>query len=170
VLWTETKYRKHKVTSVRLAWPELVGHLPGRKTRLGSNFATEVVLDDLPGKRPDGSQTVVIEFHLTAEVQLGDGYRRDLRHRLRVRRHKREKRRLGRRARMHKRRGRRVFVLGDSNFAGMTLGGFVNCWDGHHGGSLGGRAVDIVFTAHAPISPPQTLKTRSDHLAVLAVY
>jgi hypothetical protein len=170
VLWDERRYRKHGVRSVRLAYPELVGHLIGRKTRLGANFATEVTLDDLPGDRPDGSQTVVIEYHLTAEVQMGAGYRTDLAHRLRVRRHKAEKRRLGKRARRHLRRGRRVFVLGDSNFDAMRLGGFVNCWTGHPGGSLGGRAVDIVFAATKPIAAPRTHKTHSDHLAVAVDY
>lgn len=170
VLWDEKAHTKHAVRSVRLAFPELVGHLAGRKTRLGANFASEVILNDLPGAGPDGSQTVVIEYHLTAEVQYGDGYRTDLAHRLRVRRHKAEKRRLGKRARMHKRRGRKVIVLGDSNFAGMKLGGFINCWDGHPGGSLGGRPVDIVFAEDAPNGSPRVLKTHSDHLAVVVTY
>jgi hypothetical protein len=169
VLWDEQRHTKRAVRSVRLAFPELVGHLPGRRDRLGSNFATEVVLDDVPGDRPDGSQTVVIGFHFTAEVQYGAGYRKDLAHRLRVMRHKREKRRLGRRARMHKRRGRKVRLLGDGNFAGMTIGGFVNCWDGRSGGSLGGRPVDIVYADRAPQSL-QIIKTRSDHDAVVAIY
>jgi hypothetical protein len=171
VLWDEHRGRKHKVRSVRLAFPEFVGHLPGRKTRLGANFATEVILGDLPGDGPDGSQTVVIEYHLTAEVQDRTGkYLPGLTHALRVRRHKKEKHRLGRRARMHKRRGAKVYVLGDSNFDGMQLGGFVNCWTGHPGGSLGGRAVDIVFAATGPVGAPHVMKTHSDHQAVVVTY
>lgn len=171
VLWDETRYRLHsEPRSVRLARPEFVGHLPGRRSRLGASWATEVILDDLPGDTPDGSQTVVLNYHFTAEVQVGTGYRRDLAHRLRVMRHKRERRRLGRRARWHKRRGRRVYAVGDSNFAGMRLGGFVSCWDGHDGGTLGPRAVDIVFAATRPVGKPHTHKTHSDHRAVAVTY
>ncbi len=168
--WTEAKFHLRAARSIRLAGTEFVGHLPGRRSRLGPSWCTEVVLNDVPGDRPDGSQTVVLNYHLTAEVQVSAGYRKDASHRLRVMRHKREKRRLGRRARMHLRRGRRVIALGDSNYAGMQLGGFVSCWDGHHGGTLGGRAVDIVFATAAPAGKPRTFKTHSDHLAVAVTY
>jgi hypothetical protein len=170
VLWDEQRHRLRAVRSIRLARAEFVGHLPGRRSRLGPSWCTEAILDDLPGDGPDGSQTVVLNYHLTAEVQVGSGYRRDLKHRLRVMRHKREKRRLGRRARMHLRRGRRVFALGDSNYAGMRLGGFVSCWEGHDGGTLGSRAVDIVYAERRPLGKPRTLKTHSDHRAVAVDY
>lgn len=166
VLWDEQCHTKRAVKSVRLAFPEVVGHLPGRRDRLGSNYGTEVILDSA-----DGGQTVAIGFHLTAEIEdvRGGGYKKDLAHRLRVMRHKREKRRLGRRARMHRRRGRKVFVLGDTNFSHMPLGGFVNCWEGRGGGSLQGRPVDIVYADRAP-QRLQIVKTRSDHDAVVAIY
>jgi hypothetical protein len=51
---------------------------------------------------------------------------------------------------MHERRGHEVFLGGDGNFAGMAVGRFVNCWEGRSGGTLGGRAVDIVFAAVKP--------------------
>lgn len=170
VFWRLAGYEESACRSIRLARGEFVGHLLGRRTKLGPSWATEVVLNDLPGDRPDGSLTVVLNAHLTAEVQVGSGYRTDLAHRLRVMRHKREKRRLGRRARTHKRRGRRVFVVLDGNFDGLQLGGFVSCWDGHPGGTLGSRAVDIVFTTEHPTAAPKTFKTHSDHHAVAATY
>lgn len=169
VFWRIGNHQERAVRSIRLSRGEFVGHLLGRRSRLGPSWATEAVLDDLPGKRPDGSQTVVLNAHLTAEVQVGAGYRKDLAHRLRVMRHKREKRRLGRRARAHKRRGRRVFVVLDGNFDGLELGGFVSCWEGHDGGSLGSRAVDIVFTTGRAVAV-KTYKTHSDHRAVAATY
>ena len=169
--WNRLRYEQRTVKSIRLARGELVGHLPGRRDRLGPSWATEIVLDDLGyNSNPDGSQTVLLVFHLTAEVQKGAGYRKDLAHRLRVMRHKREKRRLGRRARFHQRRGRKVYALGDSNYDGMQLGGLKNCWDGYDGATLGPRAVDIVFSTSKPMSKPSTITTHSDHKAVVVTY
>lgn len=112
---------------------------------------------------------VLIDFHMTAEVQQGDHYRTDLQHRLRVMRHKREKRRLGRRARMHQRRGRETYSAGDGNYAGMELGGFVNCWKDRHGGDLGGRPVSIVFADGKPLDL-ELIVTKSDHRTVVCTY
>jgi hypothetical protein len=114
---------------------------------------------------------VVIAAHLTAEIEdaTHGGYKTDLKHRLRVMRHKREKRRLGKRARWHQKRGAEVYVLGDTNFNRMPLGGFVSCWDNRSGGSLGWRAVDIVYSDR-PARRVQTISTHSDHDAVVATY
>lgn len=169
VMWKASRYRLRACNAIRLARAELVGHLPGRKDRLPASICTEVLLDDLASKHPDGSVTVVEDYHLTAEVQMGAGYRRDLKHLLRVMRHKREKRRLGRRSRMHQRRGRTVYPAGDGNFDGMQLGGFVNCWTGRPGGDLGGRAVSIIFAALKPLKL-WTVVTPSDHKTVVTVY
>lgn len=172
VMWKADRYRLRRCRPVVLAGVELVGHLPGRKSKLPASVATEVSLDDLASKDPDGGVTVVLNYHLTAEVQDmrgGGGYKKDPAHALRVLRHQREKYRLGKRARMHKRRGRDVYPVGDGNFDGMKLRGFVNCWKGRSGGTLGGRAVDIVFAKTKP-AKLWTVETPSDHDALIVTY
>lgn len=173
VLWLEDRYRLRACRAIRLARREFVGHLVGRKDRLPASWATEVVLDDLfrmmNATAKDSEQTVLIGFHLTAEVEMSGRYRRDPGHLLRVLRHRREKHRLGKRGRMHKRRGRRTFLVGDGNFAGLTVRGFVSCWKGRNGGTLGNRAVDICF---APVAARKlwTIETPSDHDALVVTY
>lgn len=172
VLWKVARYgdKPRSVHPVLLARREFVGHIPGRKDRLPASIATEVCLDDL--WRPDGAVTVILDYHMTAEVQDvrgGGGYKKDPVHLPRVLRHKREKRRLGRRARMQCRRGRDVYPAGDGNFAGMTLGGFVNCWEGRKGGDLGGRPVSIIFADKKP-GDLELIHTPSDHLSVVCTY
>jgi hypothetical protein len=174
ILWRVVRYgdKPRWVHPVLLARAEFVGHIPGRKDRLPASIATEVGLDDLWRKHPDGAVTVVLDYHMTAEVQDvrgGNGYKKDPRHLLRVLRHRREKRRLGQRMRIQKRRGREVYGAGDGNFAGMQIGGFVNCWEGRHGGDLGGRPVSIIFADSKP-SDLQTIPTPSDHDTVVATY
>lgn len=151
--------------AVRLARREFVGHLPGRKNKLGPSLANLTVLCD----DQTGDELAVINFHLTAEVQSGGKYRRDFAHRLRVRRHKRERRRLERLVRRQRRKGRRVFALGDTNYHGMTLPPLRSCWRGRDGGTLGGRAVDVVY-ADTESDTVRTVKTGSDHLAVVVTY
>lgn len=168
VLWKNTRYRLRAVHAVTLAKPEYVGHLPGRKSKLPASIATEVTLDDLE----TGDITVVLVFHLTAEVQdmkAGGKYKRDLEHRLRVQRHRREKHRLGKRARTQLRRGRTVYVVGDSNFDGFTLGRFVSCWDHRSGGTLGPRAVDVILAKDRGLKL-WTVETPSDHDALVVTY
>lgn len=160
IVWKVDKRTLKSARGIRLSGPELVGHLVGRRTRLGSSIATEVVLEV-----DNGPDEAYLDYHLTAEVQLGAGYRTDLKHRLRVMRHKREKRRLGKRARFHLQRGRRTRAAGDSNYDGMTLGGFISCWKARPGGTLQSRAVDIVFDTK-PAVRVHTFKTHSDHHAV----
>lgn len=177
-IWRLDRYRLHSIHAVRLVGSELVGHLPGRRDRLGPSWATLAILDDLRGVRPDGEpnesrQTALIGYHFTAEVQDvrgGGGYKTEAKYALRVRRHKREKRALGRLGRKELRRPRKVLMGGDSNFTGMVVGGFENCWDGHRGGDLGGRPVTIVYAAEKPERAPETVKTKSDHLAVVVTY
>jgi hypothetical protein len=171
VMWRTDRYNFRACTPVRLARAEYVGHLPGRKSRLPQSVATEVCLDDLLAEN-DGAVVVVLDYHLTAEIQdvRGDGgYKKDLAHKLRVHRHKREKRRLGRRARAQQRRGRQVYAAGDSNYSHMQLGGFVNCWTDRNGGTLGGRPVDIVFADKKPMAL-KTVTTPSDHDALVCIY
>lgn len=179
VLWHKHRFQLRAANAVRLARREYVGHLPGRKDRLAANYATEVILDGLEpdesqpnARHPDGTQTVLLNFHLTAEIQDvrgGGGYKKELKYRLRVARHKRERRRLEQRARAHLKKGRTVYVAGDGNFTGLELAGLVNCWQGRKGGTLGGRAVDIVFGARRP-AKLWTKKNASDHDALVVVY
>jgi hypothetical protein len=174
VVWRLAAHRLRTLKDRRLALPEFVGHLPGRRSRLGTSWCTEAVFDDLPGAKPDGSRTVLLGAHLTAEIQdmkaPDHGYKKGAEYFFRVRRHKREKRRWGRLGRRHVRRGHEAYPAGDTNFEGMELGGFVNCWDGYPGGDLGGRAVTIVYAAGPPTRAPHTVKTHSDHLAVAVTY
>jgi hypothetical protein len=172
VMWRVARYSLRSMRAVRLARREFVGHIVGRKSRLPASWCTEVILDDLASKEPDVTQTVIEDFHLTADIQdmrNGGRYKRSPRYLLRVMRHKREKRRLGRRSRMHQRRGRTVFPTGDGNFHGMQLGRFVSCWEDHKGGTLGNRAVDVVF-ADRKAAKLWTVETPSDHDALVVTY
>lgn len=175
VMWRVDHYRLRSCRAVRLARREYVGHLPGRKDRLPASWATEAVFTTLrptSNSGDDAPSTVLLNYHLTAEVQMGAGYLKDAAHALRVLRHRREKRRLGKRARMHKRRGRETRAAGDGNYDGMTLGGFVSCWEAPHPGirgTLGNRAVDIIFADRKP-GKLWTVETPSDHDAVVVTY
>lgn len=163
ILWKNTDVLT-RMKSKRLALPGFVGRIPGRRSWLGTSWLTEAFF---------ASGRVVLGFHLTAEVQDvrgGGGYKNDLRHKPRVWRHKHEKRSLGRRARALTRRGRAVYPAGDTNYSDMPLGGFHGCWEGHGGGDLGGRAVTIVYSTRKPAVAPETVKTHSDHLAVVVTY
>jgi len=167
IMWRPDRLRLRHLGTVLLARGEFVGHLPGRKDRLPASYATEAIFDDLvhPGKR-----VAALGYHLTAEVESpGGGYRLDPRHLLRVLRHQRERRRLGRRARAHKRHGHVVRLGGDGNYDRMTIRGFVSCWVGHGGGSLGWRAVDAIH-AEQGTDDMVTITTPSDHDAVVAYY
>lgn len=151
--------------AVTLAHREFVGHLPGRKDRLPASIANLAVLAD----DKTGDEVAVINFHLTAEVQHAGRYRRDPAHRLRVQRHKRERRRLSRLVRRQQRKGRTVFALGDTNYDGMALPPLRTCWRGQRGGTLGHRAVDVIY-AETDADTVRTVETGSDHLAVVATY
>lgn len=171
VLWDFSRYGLLRCRSVLLARREFVGHLPGRKSRLPASWATEVLLVD----ELHGGEVAIWDFHLTAEVQFGEGYRKDWKHRLRVARHKREVRRLRRRirrvagSRRRPRPGRRGYAMGDGNFDGLQLPPLISCWKDRPGGTLGHRAVDAVFgPQRAAVVRP--IRTKSDHKAVLAVY
>jgi hypothetical protein len=161
ILYRTDRRTLRSTSAVRLSRGEFVGHLPGRRSRLGPSIATEAVFGNLRTGRDDA----YLSYHLTAEVQKGKRYRRDPGHLLRVLRHRREKFRLGRRGRFHVKKGRRTRLCGDGNFDGMEIPGFVSCWAGHAGGTLGGRAVDDVFDTQRA-GKPRTFKTRSDHDAV----
>ena len=159
------RYSSLHCRAVTLARRELVGHLIGRKNRLPASVANLTVLHD----DETGDDLAVINFHLTAEVQSGGRYRRDLAHRPRVWRHKRERRRLSRLVRAQQRKGRIVYALGDTNFDGFTLPPLRSCWRGRKGGTLGNRAVDCVFAA-TEADVVKTVITGSDHRAVVVTY
>lgn len=164
VFW-RLAYGTPKIKGRILALPGYVGRLPGRRSTLGASMLTQAVWKD--------TGRAVLGFHMTAEVQDvrgGGSYKTDRAHWLRVRRHKREKRRAGRVARRLERAGLTVYVGGDTNFSGMTLGGFDNCWEGYSGGDLGGRAVTIVYATRKPAKRPQTVRDHSDHFAVAVTY
>lgn len=165
VTWRKDRFGLVSCHGHTLSRVELVGHLIGRKARLPKSIANVTVLHD----DHTGFDVAVISFHLTAEVQFAGQYRTDLAHRLRVARHKRERRRLGRIVRRQLAKGRDPIPLGDTNFDGMELPPLISCWDGHPGGSLGGRAVDIVFATH-PADRVETQPTASDHDAVIVTY
>ena len=164
VLWDSDRYGLVRTRAVRLARREWVGNLPGRKDVLPESWMTEAIFEDEFG----GPQVVVLNWHLTAEVQYGKGYRRDARHRLRVARHKREVRRIRRRQRAHVRKGRVVFSCGDSNFDGVRLPPLHSCWENHPGqGTLGHRAVDVI-AGPTPAKSVKVVRTKSDHRHPLA--
>ena len=149
----------------RIARREFVGHLAARKSRLPASVLTEAVFED-----DELGEVALLDGHFTAEVQSGGRYRRDAAHRLRVHRHKRERRRTARRARWHARKGRVVFVTVDGNFDGLTLRGVASCWSGRKStGTLGRRTVDIVF-ANRAANAVRTFATGSDHRAVVVTY
>lgn len=164
VVWRASLWHAAHVRATVIAKPGFMGHLPGRKDTLPPSYVTVVVLID-----DYGHETTAVEFHLTANVQYGSGYRKGREFAMRVRRHKKERRGLARVGNSHKRAGRKVRMGGDSNFAGMTIPGFVSCWEGHPGGSLGGRPVDIVFSDERAAGV-LTITTKSDHKAVVADY
>lgn len=168
VFWRRDRYGLVRCRAVVLARRSFVGHLTGRKSTLPASVATLVVLCD----DDTGAEVAVVNYHLTAEVQYGGGYRTDKAHRPRVRRHKREVARLTRLARRQWRKGRRVYLIGDSNFDGLRVKGFRSCWTGPDlpdGGTLGNRRVDIVFAATVP-KRVRLVKTPSDHRAVVVDY
>lgn len=167
VFWRRDRYALVRgPRAVVLARRSFVGHLTGRKSTLPTNYATLAILCD----DETGGEVAVINFHLTAEVQYGGGYREDKAHRARVRRHKREKRKLGRVARRQKRKGRKVYALGDGNYDGLRIRGLVSCWVGQpHTGTLGKRCVDAVFSTHKS-RLVTTVATGSDHRAVISDY
>lgn len=164
VFWRRDRYGLVRCRAVVLARRSFVGHLTGRKSTLPASVATLAILSD----DETGAEVAVVNFHLTAEVQSGGRYRRDRSHRARVRRHKREVRRLARLAR-RQRRKRTVAMLGDTNYAGLNIPGLVSCWEGRDGGTLGHRAVDVVY-ATRPAKAVRTVTTGSDHRAVIADY
>lgn len=168
-VYDAVRYHLMSMLPVRLVGAEFVGHLPGRKSRLGPSTASVGIYED----RLLGGEATCIAAHLTAEVERGGGYRTDLAHRLRVRRHKRERRALARLVRKHQERGRRVYVVGDFNYDGMALEPLVACWVGHkraeQSGTLGNRSVDYVYAEDRAMSV-QVIPTKSDHDGVVAVY
>lgn len=164
--WNVQRYGLERIRLHVLAPQQFVGKLPGRKSVLPPSKAVAARFTD----EELGESVVCINAHLTAEVQNRTGaYHSDAQHRLRVQRHRKERRALRRLAWRYKAAGHKVYICLDGNFDGLTLRGFRSCWKGRPGGTLGARAVDIVF-ATREASDVRTIDTRSDHDAVVAVY
>lgn len=164
VMWDTTCHHLISARARRIARGGFMGRLPGRRTTLPDSLAALVILAD-----DQGRETCVLNVHLTAEVQYGTGYRTSSTHAARVRRHKREVRTIANIARRQRRKGRTVIVLGDFNYHGLVIPGLVSCWEGRHGGTLGNRAVDVVYTSRHADSLT-TIPTASDHRAVVVGY
>lgn len=169
VIYDSTRYELLWTRTRSLAAAGFVGKLPGRRSHLGESKAAVYCFADELGH----DDTVLINVHLTAEVQKGEGYRADLAHRLRVARHKHERRRLGWLVRWHIQKGRRVYVTGDTNYDEMPLRPLIPCWVDHaeleHDGTLGARAVDYIY-APDKATTVRVVPTPSDHDAVVARY
>lgn len=168
-VYDSSRYDLQKCYAETLVPAGFVGHLAGRKDRLPASLATVgLYFDGILNER-----VALIGPHLTAEVQKGKSYRTDAAHRLRVLRHRRERRALRLLVRRLQRKGWRVYVAGDTNFDGMPLAPLVSCWVNHQhaeaAGTLGARTPDIVYGPEKA-ADVETLPTRSDHDAVVAVY
>ena len=137
---------------------------PGRADRSGRLLGLE------PARRASVvacEELTLVAYHLVSQVQgAGDIYRSD-RPRL-VERHRREALGL---QNLVARLDAPTYACGDSNFHGFRLPGLVSAWDGRAApGTLGPRRqVDDV---HGPTAPLDvlTVRTPSDHLAVVATY
>lgn len=153
------------IDGVPLAPAGHVGHLAGRKSDLPESIATVA-----EWTFEDESSLTGTDFHLTAEVQKGKGYRTDPAHALRVARHKVERHALHHE--LTTQRGRR-FAVGDSNFDGMLLPPLVSCWVGHDraeaAGTLGDRTPDYVY-AEDRAHEVTVIRDMSDHDAGVATY
>lgn len=166
VVWDASRYHLVSIKRRTLVGQEFVGHLAGRKSKLPASTVTVAVFED----QILGGHVTLIVMHLTAEVQAAGRYYTDLKHALRVRRHKRERAGVARIAAAQ--RGR-AYVTGDTNFDDMNLPGLVPCWAGHARqeatGTLGHRTVDYVYAADRA-TRVQIKSTRSDHDTVVATY
>jgi hypothetical protein len=170
VVWNDGTHALESIESRQLAPAQDVGRLPGRKTHLPASMATVAVFRD----RRTGVSKVVINVHLTAEVQLGKGYRTDRRHRPRVARHLHERNEIhGIVMEFITQPRTRVYVCGDTNYDDMPLSPLVACWVGHRAkereGTLGSRTPDYVY-AETQADSVQIIPTRSDHDSIVAVY
>lgn len=165
VLWRLGAYKPLRIRSKMIARPQRVGRLPGRRSFLGASWLTIAVFTVIGTDK----RIAVDGFHMTAEVQMGAHYRQDAAHAKRVARHKTERAGVERVGKRQLAANIEAYPAGDSNFDGMDLDGFVNCWDDHPGGDLGGRAVTQCF-AEGRAKTVRTIKTHSDHFAVVVTY
>lgn len=166
VVYQGERYRLHGIRGVVIAAAQDVGHLAGRRDHLGASILTVAIFDD---QETDEAATLA-NMHLTAEVQLGKVYRADPDHRLRVERHKDERR--GIRHELAAVAGA-AYLVGDTNFDGMKVAGMRSCWDSaphlEGAGTLGGRTPDYVY-GRGRATHVQVIPTASDHDAVVATY
>lgn len=176
VVWDDEKLDLLHITNRVIAPAQAMGFIPGRRTKLGPSVVTIAVFRD----RRTQARKVVVNFHLTAEVQVGKGYRADRLHRPRVRRHQRERLALQALAvtlatdvHVGGVPETRVYEVGDGNFDGMKVAPLVACWVGHPqkeaDGTLGKRTVDYVYGPDRAESV-DVVVTRSDHDSVIATY
>lgn len=125
--------------------------------------ATVAVLRDLEHERT----VSLIDFHLTAGVQLDGLYRED-RPMLRAR-HRLEVRNLTRLVDEHLSFGHVVFAVGDSNFDGLRIDGLTSAWENRETGpgTYGlHRKLDDVH-GPGPAESVTLLDNASDHKAVI---
>lgn len=159
------RYELIKVWTRVLALPGRVDKSLRRRSWLPASLATVALFFD----HVLGEEVVVVNYHLTAEVQIGRHYRGD--RPMRVARHKGEVRGLGRIAHHQLKKGRRVYFVGDGNFDGLQIPGLVSCWTGHerHAHTLGHRAVDIIH-AQDEATQVDVIESISDHDHPIATY
>lgn len=140
-----------------------------RKGFLGPSWATVTRWEGF-GAEPE---LVVINVHLTAEVQQGKvGYRKDMPKR--VNRHRRERAALQRLVDRHLENGLRVAVVGDTNYHQMHIHGLTGWWmaddpDADQG-TEGDRAIDVIETSWGAPDSVQILTSASDHNHPVATY
>lgn len=169
VLWKKDRFRLLRVSSKMLAPEQNVGVLPGRKTTLPPSWMTEAHLLDLK----TGEHLVVLNFHLTANVDIGPGrYRVAAIYSRRVRRHMRERRILTKRVAKHKQADRKPYPMGDTNYHRMVIRGVYAWWKGwkEAPGTFGNRTIDGIYGPGKPKGHAKAITTKSDHRAVVAKF
>lgn len=169
VIYNANRFELLNTRTKVLAGAGFVGKLPGRRSTLSESRAAVYVFADELGME----DVALVNIHLTAEVQKGKGYLHDLAHRLRVARHKLERLHLRLLVRRLSRR-HRVYVVGDTNYDGMSLKPLTSCWENwpkaEATGTLGHRSVDYVFAPDHPLAAPRQVSTASDHDAIVVTY
>ena len=147
---------------------------PGRADRAGRLLGLEparLASVTLHRDLLSGGTVALVDYHLASQVQGGGRYREEDRPRL-VARHRRESSEVVRLVAETLADGHATYACGDSNFHGFRIPGLVSAWEGraHAGGTLGtSRQVDDVHAVAAPLEV-LTVRTPSDHAAVVATY
>lgn len=165
----KSRYRKVSSRGVTLAEGRPVDKKPGKPSRgfLPDNHATVVVWEEIE----TGHIVTTVCFHLPSGTEAHGAWRRlagSLTRRARMARE--AKRKLRKIARNQWSRGRRVYIMGDTNFDQMKLLPLISCWKGRTARSThGSRTIDEIY-AQRRATRAITLRTHSDHKAVIASY